>query len=119
MSPNSASGGGLARMRAWIPAIAIALAVSSAPTAGARAQSTPSPELGAEVAHQWCGYCHAIGGDRAVDVGPPFSDIAARRSPDYLRGFLANPHSRNWMPPFSHLTREQIEGVVAFIMTMK
>lgn len=85
----------------------------------AQAQSPVSAELGGEIVSQWCATCHATGDVRAVDVGPPFPAVARRRSPDYLRGFLANPHSRDWMPPFGNLSREQIEDIVAYIQTLK
>jgi len=95
------------------------VAYTSLAGASAQAQPVGSAELGGEIATQWCAACHAINDDRAIDVGPPFPAIANRRSPDYLRGFLANPHSRNWMPPFDHLTPEHIEDLVAYIQSLK
>jgi hypothetical protein len=56
-------------------------------------------ERGSQIAAKWCTARHSTGSSsQASDVGPSFYDIARRRSPDYVRGFLANPHVRGSMP---------------------
>ena len=102
---------------------ALALGPTAAPqTAAAEtaAAETAGPaKRGAEIAARWCSDCHATGASaRASDVGPPFPEIARKRSPDYLRGFLANPHFRGQMPPFD-LTRDRIEDLVAYLQSLK
>ena len=82
-------------------------------------QTTLSAERGSQIATKWCTACHSTGSSsQASDVGPSFYDIAPRRSPDYVRGFLANPHVRGSMPPFD-LSGEQVEAIVAYMQTLK
>jgi cytochrome c2 len=71
------------------------------------------------VAARWCTACHATGTTaQAGDVGPTFEEIAARRSDDFLRGFLSNPHVRGSMPPFE-LAREHVADLVAYIRSLE
>ncbi len=100
---------------AVISALALMLASAGLP---ATAQPNISAERGGEIAERWCVECHATGGAKAADVGPPFPDIARRQSPDYLRGFLTNPHLRGLMPPFD-LSRQQIDDIIAYMQTLK
>jgi len=95
--------------------VAAGLALAAGP---AVAEGETPAERGREVVAQWCSDCHATGDRRAADVGPTFADIARRRSPDYIEGFLANPHVRGTMPPFD-LSRVHIEEIVAYIETLK
>lgn len=82
-------------------------------------QTAPSAERGAQVAAMWCSSCHATGAvSQGSDVAPTFAEIAHRRSPDYIRGFLANPHVRGSMPPFD-LAREHTEDLVAYFESLK
>lgn len=76
-------------------------------------------ERGKAIAGQWCSECHATGAaPQAADVAPSFHEIAETRSPDYLRGFLANPHVRGQMPPFE-LSSEHVEDLVAYLETLR
>lgn len=85
----------------------------------AAGQTNGSAEHGAEMVARWCTDCHATGAARrAADVAPTFPSIAGSRSPDYLRGFLANPHVRGLMPPFE-LGTQEIEDIVAYLQTLK
>ena len=74
---------------------------------------------GGELARQWCATCHLVEARpserTAVDRAPPFPGIAANRSADYLRGFLANPH---FPMPNLDLGRREIEDLVAYIRTL-
>ncbi len=87
--------------------------------ANVAAQSTAPVERGAALPRQWCAECHATDEAQATDAAPPFVGAARRRSPDYLRGFLANPHSRATMPTFDNLTVAQIEDLVAYLQSLK
>lgn len=75
---------------------------------------------GAELAQQWCTTCHLVDtrpSERsAVDRAPPFPTIAGNRSPDYLRGFLANPH---FPMPNLDLGRREIDDLVAYIQSLR
>lgn len=85
----------------------------------ASAQEVGSAERGAEIVSRWCTDCHSTGMTaEAGDIGPSFDETVGRRSPDYIRGFLANPHVRGAMPPFD-LSREHIEDIVAYMQTLK
>ncbi|MFN3260297.1 MAG: c-type cytochrome [Pikeienuella sp.] len=91
----------------------------AAPAPAFAAGAAPSAERGAALAERWCAECHATGaGQRAADVAPGFARIAAERSPDYVRGFLANPHVRGDMPTFD-LSTAEIEDIVAYLATLK
>lgn len=104
--------------RAGLFALAAGLVLAAAAPAFA-AGTAPSAERGAALAEQWCAECHATGaGHRAADVGPAFASIASERSPDYVRGFLANPHVRGDMPTFD-LSTAEIEDIVAYLATLK
>lgn len=82
-------------------------------------QTMPSAKQGAQVAAMWCSSCHATGAtSQGADIAPTFIDIAQRRSPDYIRGFLANPHVRGSMPPFD-LAREHTEDLVAYFQSLR
>lgn len=86
----------------------------------ARAQADPGAgERGAAIAAQWCSRCHATGAaPEASDVASSFHEIAGRRSPDYIRGFLANPHVRGDMPPFE-LSAEHVEDLLAYLQSLR
>lgn len=95
------------------------IAIGLATLASSASQTAPSAERGAQLAAMWCSSCHATGAtSQGADLGPTFVDIARRRSPDYLRSFLANPHARGAMPPFD-LAREHTEDLVAYFQTLK
>ncbi len=101
-------------LRRLLPALA--LVAASWPAA---AQQLDPAARGGELAKHWCAECHATGAERgAADVGPTFPDIAKRRSDDYIRGFLANPHLRGLMPPFD-LATAQVEDLVAYLATLR
>ncbi len=74
---------------------------------------------GQRLARQWCVGCHVVGpqgpgGDR----GPAFASIAKdpRRTPNRLRGWLADPH-----PPMVNpgLSNAEIESIIAYIQTLR
>jgi mono/diheme cytochrome c family protein len=76
---------------------------------------------GKSLAERWCSNCHLVGPaqQRGTSIGaPPFSAIAQTSSttPMSLRAFLMRSH-----PPMPdlHLTRDEIEDVSAYILSLK
>jgi mono/diheme cytochrome c family protein len=87
----------------------------------ALAQDTGDVAAGRALAKTWCDNCHVV--DPAQQTGtstgaPTFSAIAAMRSttPLGLHVFLQTPHDR--MPDL-HLSRAEIDDVVAYILSLK
>ena len=70
---------------------------------------------GGRIAERWCSSCH-VAGNRSggTDAVPTLESIAndPRRSPEWVRQWLNDPH-----PPMPNLplTRAQIEDVVAYL----
>jgi mono/diheme cytochrome c family protein len=94
-------------------ALAVPVVLSAA---GAAAQDAREGE---RLARQWCIGCHVVGvrgpgGDR----GPAFATVAndPKRTPNRLRGWLANPH-----PPMVNpgLTNREIESIIAYIESLR
>lgn len=73
---------------------------------------------GGVIAKRWCAACHVVSSEQqsaSADV-PPFADIARRRTdPKALAAFLADPHPKM---PDMHLTRREIEDIVAYIRSL-
>jgi cytochrome c len=73
------------------------------------------PVEGGRIAERWCSSCH-VAGNRSggTDAVPTLESIAndRRRSPEWVRQWLNDPH-----PPMPNLplTRAQIEDVVAYL----
>lgn len=90
--------------------------------APALAQAEPGDApTGQRVAATWCANCHQVapgGPGPASDAAPPFPSIAAMASTTSmsLRVFLQSPHGN--MPDY-RLSREQMDDVVAYILTLK
>jgi cytochrome c len=77
---------------------------------------------GGRIAERWCSSCHVAGNHSAgrsagTDAVPTLESIAKdpRRSPDWLRQWLSDPH-----PPMPnpHLTRTEIEDVVSYLQSL-
>ena len=87
--------------------------------ASASALAAGDAKMGAILAQRWCISCHAqASSSTASDSVPPLAAAARRsgRTPDALRGWLANPHGQ--MPNLS-LTRSEIDDLVAYLMTLQ
>lgn len=88
----------------------------------AAAQVEPGdPAAGRRLATTWCAGCHLIapgGPGPATDAAPAFEAIARMTSTTALslRVFLQTPHAN--MPDY-RLTREQIDDVVAYVLTQR
>jgi mono/diheme cytochrome c family protein len=85
------------------------------------AQELGDIAAGQRLADNWCSSCHIVGANsqRGTSTGaPPFSAIARMKSttPMALRAFLQTPHSR--MPDL-HLSREEIDNVTAYILSLR
>jgi mono/diheme cytochrome c family protein len=92
------------------------LALVAALYATGNAQAAGNPENGRSIAERWCSTCHAVGrGPAASDAAPAFTALARERSPEQLRGWLAEPH-----PPMPNLspTRAEVEDVVAYLRSL-
>jgi mono/diheme cytochrome c family protein len=93
--------------------IAFAAALSFPLTAAAA-----DAKHGATIAQRWCATCHIVTSDQktgSADV-PPFADIARRKTnAKALAAFLADPHPKM---PDMHLTRTEIEDIVAYIRSL-
>ncbi len=73
------------------------------------------------MAETWCSNCHVIGPGRsgpASDAVPTLPSVAQRTSTTALslRVFLQTPHAN--MPNYQ-LSREQIDDVVAYILSLR
>ena len=80
-------------------------------------------ESGKKVFETYCWGCHH---QTAVAFGPPFSEIAAKRSAEEIRAMIADPESvskafgykRNAMPPFK-LNEEELRAISRYILSFK
>ncbi len=78
---------------------------------------------GKKVFETYCWGCHH---QTAVAFGPPFSEIASKRSADEIRAMISDPASvsklfgyrRNAMPPF-RLNEKELEAITAYILSFK
>lgn len=92
-------------------ALATAALASTSTTAGAQGITVRGSQLAAQI----CQQCHMTGlPGPGTDIAPSFRTIIGRRSPDYIRGFLANPHVRDTMPPFE-LSPAETEDIISFM----
>ena len=91
------------------------------PLRPAGAQNVGDISAGRELAKTWCDNCHVV--DPAQQQGtstgaPPFTAIARMKSTTILSlaAFLQTPHNR--MPDL-HLSRNEIDDVSAYILSLK
>jgi quinoprotein glucose dehydrogenase len=78
------------------------------PTPGGATAASP----GEVVYRQYCQQCH--GADRAgAGAGPPLLTVPGRLDSEAIRSLLAS--GRGQMPPFSHLTEDEIAQVTTFV----
>jgi len=78
---------------------------------------------GKKVFETYCWGCHH---QTAVAFGPPFTQIAAKRSAEEIRAMITDPESvskafgykRNAMPPF-RLNNEELEAITRYILSYK
>jgi mono/diheme cytochrome c family protein len=97
--------------------VCIAALLLTAVAAGGAAQAA-DPAAGGRIAEQWCSSCHvASNRSGGTDAVPTLETIARdpRRSPEWLRQWLSDPH-----PPMPnpHLTQAEIENVIAYLQSI-
>ena len=85
---------------------------------------TPSVQAdGKKVFETYCWGCHH---QSAMAFGPPFSEIASKRSADEIRAMIADPkavsklfgYKRNAMPRIE-MKAEEIESITQYILSFK
>jgi mono/diheme cytochrome c family protein len=91
------------------------------PSHRAAGQESGDPAAGRALARRWCDTCHVVDEQqlRGTSTGAPtFAAIAEMKSTTAmaLRVFLQTPHGR--MPDL-HLTRDEINDVTAYILSLK
>jgi mono/diheme cytochrome c family protein len=70
---------------------------------------------GAQLAVERCFSCHMVLQGQGHDMTAPFAVIAARRSPDQVRAFLAGRHGDRMA---TTLSAEQIEDIISYIRSL-
>lgn len=85
------------------------------------AQDAGTPEAGHKLAQTWCVNCHVIDPTQRQGTSngaPPFAAVARMKSTTFmgLKAFLQTPHDR--MPDL-HLSRDEIDDVAAYILSLK
>ncbi len=78
---------------------------------------------GKQVFETYCWGCHH---QTAVAFGPPFTEIASKRSAEEIEAMITDPagvsklfgYKRNAMPPFK-LTPEELKEITAYILSYK
>jgi mono/diheme cytochrome c family protein len=86
-------------------------------------KNTKEPLTGKQVFEKYCWGCHH---QTAVAFGPPFSEIASKRSKEEIQAMITDPASvskvfgykRNAMPPFK-LTPKELELISEYILSYK
>lgn len=99
------------------PGAALAVALFGGLTAAAPSRAGDAAH-GAVIAKRWCASCHVVARDQtsAVADAPSFFDIALRRTNrKEIANFLIDPH-----PPMPnmHLSRREIDDIVAYIRSL-
>ncbi|WP_146101915.1 c-type cytochrome [Rhodopila globiformis] len=94
--------------------------LAASPTSRAAALAG-DPQAGHAMAQKWCTNCHIVdsGQKRGTSTGAPTFDAIAQMKTTTEMGlhvFLQTPHDR--MPDL-HLTRNEIDDVSAYILSLK
>jgi mono/diheme cytochrome c family protein len=85
--------------------------------------SQASAVEGKKVFETYCWGCHH---QTAVAFGPPFVEIASKRSAEEIQAMITDPdgvskvfgYKRNAMPPFK-LNKEELEAITKYILSYK
>ena len=107
--------------KALSSALILAAMLIVIPSHQAAGQGAGDPAAGRALARRWCDTCHVVDAqqERGTSTGAPtFTAIANMKSTTAmgLRVFLQTPHGR--MPDL-HLTRAEIDDVIAYILSLK
>jgi mono/diheme cytochrome c family protein len=105
----------------WIVIPLLSAILASAALFSVAAQHMPDAAAGGKLAENWCSSCHVVGPTQARGTStgaPSFAAVADMSSTTAmsLRVFLATPH---WRMPDLHLTRDQIDDVAAYILSLR
>ncbi len=111
-------------VKQWLEAAAILVLTAILVTAASpcrAAQHMPDAAAGGALAEKWCTACHVVGPtqNQGTSTGaPPFAAVADMKSTTAmaLRAFLQTPH---WRMPDLHLTRDEIDDIAAYILSLR
>lgn len=77
-----------------------------------------TPFKGEELfAKHGCDNCHTFKG-RGGNMGPDLTAVTLRRKTSWLQSYIREPASRDKqtrMPPFHHLSTEEIKSIIAYL----
>jgi len=77
----------------------------------------PAPDEALLFRKERCIYCHRFKGQGAT-IGPDLTDVTRRRSDDWIRDQIREPHSHNresGMPSHEYLSREEINALLKYL----
>ena len=114
-------GCGTKQRLAWVAIPLLTAILASVASFSSAAQHIPTPSVGHKLAETWCSSCHVVGPTQARGTStgaPPFVAVADMSSTTAmsLRAFLATPH---WRMPDLHLTRDEIDDLAAYILSLR
>jgi mono/diheme cytochrome c family protein len=76
------------------------------------------PEVGQDLAADWCSRCHDIGREGQMKQEPPsFAAIAAYRSAEQIRSKIMVPHTG--MPEVAQVLGLNVDDLVAYIVSLE
>jgi mono/diheme cytochrome c family protein len=76
-----------------------------------------SPEVGQDLAADWCSRCHDIGREGRMKQEPPsFAAIAVYRTAEQIRSKIAAPHTG--MPEIAQVLGLNLDDLVAYIVSL-
>ncbi len=77
----------------------------------------PAPDGARLFKEERCIYCHRFKA-RGATIGPDLTDVAKRRSEDWIRDQIRNPRLHNGesgMPPHEYLSGREIDAIVKYL----
>ena len=75
------------------------------------------PELGQDLAADWCSRCHDIGREGRMKQEPPsFAAIAVYRTAEQIRSKITAPHTG--MPEIAQALGLNVDDLVAYIVSL-
>lgn len=77
----------------------------------------PAPDGALLFKEERCIYCHSFKA-RGATIGPDLTDVAKRRSEDWIRDQIRNPRLHNresGMPPHEYLSGREIDAILKYL----